>query len=626
MKKICIAVACHKPSRLPVNSLLVPVQVNSANASMRMDMHHDDEGDNISLKNPQYCELTAQYWEWKNVDADYYGLCHYRRFICFEDVKEKKNIRSQYESWSINDFTLKKYGLEDEEKMRRIIEDSDVVTGPLQDVKKLFTPHGNQRTAYLHWTAHDRALINVKDFETMLNILSDVNPELGADAREYLAGDKFGGFNCFVMRKDLFDEMCRIEFEVLSRLEKTVDDRNYCQQLSRIYGFMGEIISSSYFYHLEKSGKYRVKHLPLVYFENTDQTPVIEPVPGEERISVLFESDNFGLSSERSDPLDFGIQFRAFLDHITPSRKYDVIAVVPRMNLELKKIYQQWAEKTENVTLRLLDETLITGELRERFGKEFETLLFVPYLLSGYQKLIIFTPNTMITDNIDSMWETDLGDDVAAAPYDLEMIARVNDIYPETDYNYLKEELKDPYEFYTIRAFVLNPERFCSLFTPDQVVKASLNAYGNIRRPEETFNILLEGKIRKIDQKYHVLYESDDYLRYQLPYLPLRIQQDLKKARVKPAVVSYLLYDPLVTEPDEVGTIYWKMAEETGMYPFYSSLAQERLASRPKEKTDITHKLFPKGSKGRTELSLLFPKGTNRYKAIKKALSIFNME
>lgn len=273
MKKICIAVACHKPSRLPVNSLLVPVQVNSANASMRMDMHHDDEGDNISLKNPQYCELTAQYWEWKNVDADYYGLCHYRRFICFEDVKEKKNIRSQYESWSINDFTLKKYGLEDEEKMRRIIEDSDVVTGPLQDVKKLFTPHGNQRTAYLHWTAHDRALINVKDFETMLNILSDVNPELGADAREYLAGDKFGGFNCFVMRKDLFDEMCRIEFEVLSRLEKTVDDRNYCQQLSRIYGFMGEIISSSYFYHLEKSGKYRVKHLPLVYFENTDQTP-----------------------------------------------------------------------------------------------------------------------------------------------------------------------------------------------------------------------------------------------------------------------------------------------------------------------------------------------------------------
>ena len=75
--KIHISVACHKPSRLPENPLLVPVQVNSANAGKRMDMAHDDEGENISLKNPEYCELTAQYWEWKNVEADYYGLCHY---------------------------------------------------------------------------------------------------------------------------------------------------------------------------------------------------------------------------------------------------------------------------------------------------------------------------------------------------------------------------------------------------------------------------------------------------------------------------------------------------------------------------------------------------------------------
>jgi hypothetical protein len=63
--------------------MLVPVQVNSATAAKRMNMAHDDDGDNISLKNPHYCELTAQYWEWKNVEADYYGLCHYRRFLCF---------------------------------------------------------------------------------------------------------------------------------------------------------------------------------------------------------------------------------------------------------------------------------------------------------------------------------------------------------------------------------------------------------------------------------------------------------------------------------------------------------------------------------------------------------------
>ena len=37
----------------------------------------DNTGDNISKKNKSYCELSTQYWAWKNIDADYYGFCHY---------------------------------------------------------------------------------------------------------------------------------------------------------------------------------------------------------------------------------------------------------------------------------------------------------------------------------------------------------------------------------------------------------------------------------------------------------------------------------------------------------------------------------------------------------------------
>lgn len=91
--EIKIAMACHKPSVLPKNSLFIPVHVGSALATKRMDplkYYYDDSGENISEKNPTYCELTAQYWLWKNVQADYYGLCHYRRFLCFNPSDAKK--------------------------------------------------------------------------------------------------------------------------------------------------------------------------------------------------------------------------------------------------------------------------------------------------------------------------------------------------------------------------------------------------------------------------------------------------------------------------------------------------------------------------------------------------------
>ena len=34
----------------------------------------DNTGDNIADKNASYCELTAMYWMWKNVDEPYKGL------------------------------------------------------------------------------------------------------------------------------------------------------------------------------------------------------------------------------------------------------------------------------------------------------------------------------------------------------------------------------------------------------------------------------------------------------------------------------------------------------------------------------------------------------------------------
>ena len=72
---IKLFVCCHRPVDVPKHPLLVPLQVGAALADSRFyGFLHDDAGENISRKNRSYCELTAQYWVWKNVRADYYGF------------------------------------------------------------------------------------------------------------------------------------------------------------------------------------------------------------------------------------------------------------------------------------------------------------------------------------------------------------------------------------------------------------------------------------------------------------------------------------------------------------------------------------------------------------------------
>ena len=82
-----IVVATHKKYRMPKDPLYLPLHVGAEGKRdakgnpLDFGYQKDNEGDNISLKNPRYCELTGIYWAWKNLDSDYLGLVHYRRYF-----------------------------------------------------------------------------------------------------------------------------------------------------------------------------------------------------------------------------------------------------------------------------------------------------------------------------------------------------------------------------------------------------------------------------------------------------------------------------------------------------------------------------------------------------------------
>ena len=77
---IRVIVATHKACDIAQDPLYLPVHVGAAGKE-DIGFTRDDSGDNISEKNPHFCELTGLYWAWKNLDDDYIGLCHYRRYF-----------------------------------------------------------------------------------------------------------------------------------------------------------------------------------------------------------------------------------------------------------------------------------------------------------------------------------------------------------------------------------------------------------------------------------------------------------------------------------------------------------------------------------------------------------------
>lgn len=84
MSSIKILTSFHKKTDLFVSKIVQPIQVGTdVNGIVYYKYFHDNVGEHISAKNRMYCELTAQYWAWKNLDADYYGFMHYRRYFSF---------------------------------------------------------------------------------------------------------------------------------------------------------------------------------------------------------------------------------------------------------------------------------------------------------------------------------------------------------------------------------------------------------------------------------------------------------------------------------------------------------------------------------------------------------------
>lgn len=230
----------------------------------------DDTLDNISLQKPNLSELTVQYWAWKNCSSDYIGLCHYRRFLSFNTGKHFYHNRRNYvESVFLNERTQKKYRLNSPEAITSVVEACDGAVNIPFDVRRIISPMGRVNNVYELWHAHTILFLDKRAFELLPEIVKEVEPEYFSSLNEYFSGTSQRGYNCYVLKKELFSEMCRFQFSIISALNSRISPDSYDEKYKRTPGYIAEILYGVYIHHIMKKG-YKLKELQLVFFSHAE--------------------------------------------------------------------------------------------------------------------------------------------------------------------------------------------------------------------------------------------------------------------------------------------------------------------------------------------------------------------
>lgn len=165
----------------------------------------DCEGENISRKNRQYCELTGLYWIWKHAKEDYVGLVHYRRhFRLPEDwVMRMENNRV-----------------------------SVLLPVPLYVAPDIA---GNYRERHI-----------ASDWDYLMEYFKSELPDEYEDAKKLFAGNLYSPCNMLIARREVLDRLCVWLFPILDAVVAHGGEKEDAY-MNRYPGFLSERLITYYF-------------------------------------------------------------------------------------------------------------------------------------------------------------------------------------------------------------------------------------------------------------------------------------------------------------------------------------------------------------------------------------------
>ncbi|MDD6352144.1 MAG: DUF4422 domain-containing protein [Lachnospiraceae bacterium] len=274
--KIQILIASHKSTSIPTDSsMYLPLQVGaegkeplsvltdhpvedpSSQYCPEVTFRRDNTGDQISAKNPYYCELTGAYWAWKNLDSDLVGLVHYRRYFSVEPKSYLKthawqdSVLTESELRSIlRSYADALYGSSaskgDENAMKQLLSNGLLI---VPRKRKYYI-----ETLYSHYSH----TLDGRHLDLCRQIIAERMPEY-LDDFDCVMKQTWGYmWNMMIASRPVYDRYMSWLFSVLEELEKRIDLKGLSSFEQRLFGRVSEILFNVWLHH-EMGGKNRQK-------------------------------------------------------------------------------------------------------------------------------------------------------------------------------------------------------------------------------------------------------------------------------------------------------------------------------------------------------------------------------
>ena len=611
-----IFISAHKPVDLFESDILQPVEVGAAlRASNFPWAWHDNDGESISDQNPMYCELTAQYWAWKNVDAEFYGFCHYRRYFNFSSTRYKENPWGEIIEPTIDAASQKKYGLDDE-GIRKAIEGFDIVTTEVKDLTQF---PGEASTPLQQYEAAPK--LDIEDLYHVFAIVQDMYPEYTADIEAFANGHKSCFCNMFVMKKQIFMEYCAWLFPILERFVFEWDCSLHSKEGLRTPGHLAERLLNIYLMHGERVGAgWKRKEVQCVHFEFPDKRNYSLDLPeGYEKLSkpiipVVFAADNNYVPMLTTT-------IYSMLENASKDYFYDVVVIEDGITGENKQAMQEFFASFPNAALRFFGAgALISGyELttsNAHISKETYYRFLIQDILPFYGKVLYLDSDLVIEGDVSELYSVELGDNLLAAAHDVDYMGNLN--MPDGKrMEYTKEvlQMEDPYSYFQAGVLVLNTAEMRKLHTVQEWMEIASNP-DYIYNDQDILNANCEGRVSYLGYEWNVMHDCGGRVANVFSYAPASAFDAYNSSRSNPKIIHYAGFEkPWIMPECDYAEYYWHYARRT---PFYEKLialiAQHRvdlLAMRLEEEARPA-KAIGDGNPIRKVVDPLMPLGTRR--------------